>query len=159
MASQERKTGASTIAGWSIIALLLIQFIPLDRIDQQTKTPTGIPGSVSAVLEAHCFCCHSGETRWPRSAYIAPLSWYVTAKVREARKAMNFSNFGSLPDATRHEIEQSVAKVAGTANLSTHGRIPGFPTVSISEQERQILAGWATNNNRELNGRINNSAH
>ena len=149
MVFQERKTGASAIAGWIIILLLLIQFIPLDRIDQKTKTPTGIPGNVSAVLEVRCFSCHSSETRWPRSAYIAPLSWYVTAKVRQAREAVNFSDFGALPAAKRYSIEQSVARLAGTVNLSKHGRIPVFPPVSITEQERQILAGWATNNNRE----------
>jgi len=159
MASQERKTGASTIAGWIIIGLLLIQFIPLDRLDHPSKQPAGIPRSVLALLEARCFSCHSGETKWPQSAYIAPLSWYVTGKVHQAREAVNFSNFDTLPETARHEVAQSVSRLAGTTNLSTHGRIPGFPQVIMTEQERLVLAGWALNNNREQRDTINNSAH
>jgi hypothetical protein len=159
MASQDRKTGVSTTAGWLIIGLLLIQFIPLDRLDHPSKPPANISATVLAVLEARCFSCHSGETKWPRSAYIAPLSWYVTEKVRQAREAVNFSNFDALPDADRHDIEQSVSRLAGTPNLSTHGRIPGFPRASMTEQERLVLARWALNNNREQKDTINNSAH
>ena len=159
MASQDRKTGASTIVGWIIIGLLLIQFIPLDRLDHPSKPPAGIPRSVLAVLEARCFDCHSALTRWPRSAYVAPLSWYVTGKVGQAREAVNFTNFNALPEAARREVEQSVSRIAESPSLSKHGAIPGFPAIRLTEAERRILSGWALNNNREQRDTINNSAH
>lgn len=159
MASSELKKSSSRIAGWIIIGLILIQFIPLNRAEPPSEPPSRIPGSVLAVLQSHCFDCHSGETRWPRSAYIAPLSWYVTGKVRQAREAVNFSRFDTLPDSIRLDIEQSASSLAGSANLSGHGAIPGFPPVTMTEKEKQTLAGWLTNNNREQANTIKNSSH
>ncbi|AOS83182.1 hypothetical protein BIU88_02880 [Chlorobaculum limnaeum] len=141
------KTGIAV--GWIVIVLILIQFIPLNRFDQPSKPPTGIPASVLAVLEAHCYDCHSTQTRWPRSAWIAPLSWHVTGKVRQARKALDFSNFDALPEPARREIEQSASRLAGSADLAKHGAIAGFPPIRMTESERRELAEWATNNNRE----------
>ena len=159
MASQDRKNGASATAGWLIIGLLLIQFIPLDRLDHPSKPPADIPATVLAVLEARCFDCHSAQTRWPRSAYVAPLSWYVTGKVGQAREPANFSNFDALPEAARQEVMQSVSRLAELDELSAHGAIPGFPAIRLTEAEQRILAGWALNNNREQRDTINNSAH
>ncbi|UWX56882.1 heme-binding domain-containing protein [Chlorobaculum sp. MV4-Y] len=137
------------VAGWIIIASILIQFIPLSRIDQPSKLPSQIPVSVLAVLKSHCFDCHSSETRWPQTAYIAPLSWYVTGKVRQARNALNFARFDALPDADRREIARAASRLAGSDGLSAHGAIPGFPPIRMTEHERKVLAEWATNNNRE----------
>jgi hypothetical protein len=158
IALQYRKNNISTAAGWIIIALLLIQFIPLDRAAHPSKSPQAIPGSVVAVLKTHCFDCHSDETRWPRTAYIAPLSWYVTGKVRDARNALNFSNFDALPKPARIRLEKSVSGIAGSVNLSSHATIPGFPPLVITDKERQGLIGWAVNNNRESDRTIHNSS-
>lgn len=144
MATNKMNNKTSIIAGWIIIALILIQFIPLTRIDQPSKEPSQIPVSVLAVLKSHCFDCHSSETRWPQTAYIAPLSWYVTGKVRYARNALNFAHFDALPDADRRNIAQSVSILAVSSNLSAHGRVPGFAPIRMNGKERQILAGWAS---------------
>lgn len=159
MATNKMNNKTSIATGWVIIILILIQFIPLDRAGHPSKQPSDIPASVLAQLEAHCFDCHSAQTRWPRSAYVAPLSWYVTGKVRQARQALDFSNFDALTDNRRRDVEKSVSSFAGKANLSAHGRVPGFPPLKMTERERKILAGWGANNNRELNDRINNSSH
>jgi hypothetical protein len=150
---------SSIAAGWVVIVLILIQFIPLDRVEQPSPPPSGIPRSVLAQLEAHCFDCHSSHTRWPRSAYVAPLSWYVTGKVRQAREALDFSNFDALPEPDRREIARETSSLAGSDGLSAHDAIPGFPPIRMTESERRILAEWAANNNREQNDRINNSPH
>ncbi len=149
MATNKMNNKTSIVAGWIIIASILIQFIPLDRVEHSLKPIPGIPASVLAQLEAHCFDCHSSRTRWPRSAYIAPLSWYVTAKVRQARKAIDFSNFDALPDDGRRDIKRATSSLARSKGLSAHGEIPGFPKIKMTERERQALAEWAADNNRE----------
>jgi hypothetical protein len=159
MTSNKSSNRAGNAAGWIVIALILCQFTPLDRVSHPAKPSTAIPGNILAVLKTRCFDCHANETNWPRSAYIAPLSWYVTAKVHESRNALNFSNFDALPDAARRDVEHSVASFARNAKLPAHGAIPGFSPVSLSETERMTLAGWASNNNREQRERIRNSSH
>jgi len=159
MAANKMNNKSGIVDGWIIIVLILIQFIPLDRVGHPSKPPASIPASVLAPLEAHCFTCHSSQTRWPRSAYVAPLSWYVTGKVRQAREAVDFTNFDALPEDAGRDVEKSVSRLAGSNALSAHGAIPGFPAIRMSERERRVLAEWATNNNRELNNTINNSSH
>jgi hypothetical protein len=149
MAANKMNNKSGIVAGWIIIVLILIQFIPLDRVGHPSKPPASIPASVLAPLEAHCFDCHSVETRWPQSAYVAPLSWYVTGKVRQAREALDFSNFDALPEPARRKIEKSASRLAGSADLAKHGAIPGFAPLRMTEHEQRVLAEWATNNNRE----------
>jgi hypothetical protein len=143
MTSDKLKKRAGTITAWIIILLILCQFVPLNRIGQPAGTPAGITAVVRKALESHCLNCHSGQTRWPRTAYIAPLSWYVTGKVHAARKALNFSDYDSLPETARVRLEKSVSNLAGTARLSAHGSIPGFPTIRMAEKERLTLARWS----------------
>jgi len=159
MTSDDLKKRAGTITSWIIILLILCQFIPLYRVSQPVKTPSGIPDSVFIVLQTHCLNCHSGETLWPKSAWIAPLSWHVTGKVHQARKLLDLSDYDSMTANERRRIIRTVSGLANSADLSGHGRIPGFPTLKIKERERLILKNWPSNNNRESEKTINNSSH
>ncbi|NTU52775.1 MAG: heme-binding domain-containing protein [Chlorobiaceae bacterium] len=139
----------SEIAGWSTLLLILCQIIPLNRIEPTAETPKSIPVEVLSVLRTHCYNCHSGETRWPRSAYIAPLSWYVTGKVRQARQAFNLSGYNSFPVVKRQRLAATLSRMALTAGINKHGQIPGFSAFRLNERERMLLIGWLSGNNRE----------
>ncbi|NTW51743.1 MAG: heme-binding domain-containing protein [Chlorobiaceae bacterium] len=136
--------GNSTTAGWIIIALILCQFVPLNRINPPSTTPSAIPADVRSVLAAHCYRCHSNETKWPVSAYIAPLSWIVVREVHKARNAMNLSNYRDSPPAVRSAVAKAIRKISESGNLSRHAGIPGFPQIRITGQERRTLLEWAS---------------
>jgi hypothetical protein len=161
MTSDKLKTRTGTITGWIIILLILCQFVPLNRIGYPSKTPTAIPDSVFAILQTHCLDCHSGETRWPKSAWIAPLSWYVTGKVHQARKLLDLSDYDDMTAKERLRIRTTVSGFARPTDLAGHARIPGFPPLRLKERERLILEEWSSssNNNREPERTINNSSH
>jgi len=148
MPMKHPKTRLRNGAAWVVLALILCQFVPLDRFNQKPAPVTAIPDNVRGVLEAQCFQCHSGQTDWPKTAYFAPLSWYVTAKVHKARKALNFSNYDALSDTARQQLRNEVAGFIGSTDLSSHGRIPGFPEIRMTEPERKTLIEWSRNNNR-----------
>jgi len=154
MTSDKLKNRAGTITGWIIILLILCQFVPLNRIGQPSKTPSGIPDSVFAILQTHCINCHSGETRWPKSAWIAPLSWYVTGKVHQARQLLDLSDYDGMTAKKQNRIRTTVSGFARPVDLSGHGYIPGFPPLRLDERERLILENWSIslNNNRESEG-------
>src|SRR5262249_5161194 len=54
-----------------------------------------VPPGVQSVLQRSCQNCHSNQTAWPWYSYLAPTSWIVASDVHEARKTMNFSEWGS----------------------------------------------------------------
>ena len=142
---KQQPTALRTSAAWVVLVLILCQFVPLDRFNRQPATPTAIPGKVRTVLEAHCYQCHSKTTNWPKTAYIAPLSWYVTGKVHEARKALNFSDYDTLTEAKRKQLRDEVAGFIKSKKLPAHGRIPGFPEIRLNNAERQRLIDWSYN--------------
>lgn len=145
---KKKQSNLRTAAAWVVLALILCQFVPLDRLNHQPATPTAIAGDVRGVLKAHCFQCHSGTTDWPKTAYLAPLSWYVTGKVHEARKALNFSDYDTLTETKRKQLRDEVAGFIKSKEPSAHGRIPGFPEIRLNNTERQTLIDWSPNNNR-----------
>ncbi|HHE33292.1 MAG TPA: hypothetical protein ENL07_11950 [Chlorobaculum parvum] len=148
MPMKHPKTRLRNGAAWVVLALILCQFVPLDRFNQQPALGTAIPDNVRGVLEAQCFQCHSGQTNWPKTAYFAPLSWYVTGKVKEARKALNFSGYDALSDTARQQLRNEVAGFIKSTDLAHHGCIPGFPKIEMTSPEQQKLIDWSANNNR-----------
>jgi len=80
-----------SITSWSLLSLILMQFIPLNRINPPAGADIGAPDLVKNALKRGCYDCHSNETHWSGIAYIAPLSWLVSDIVTSGRKALNFS--------------------------------------------------------------------
>lgn len=134
----------SIAAGWIVIALILCQFVPLNRTNPGSETPAGIPAEVRTVLVANCYRCHSYETKWPASAYIAPLSWFVVREVHKARKVLNFSNFQKQSSAERSAFRFGIHKIAASENISRHAAIVGFQQIRMSEKERRLLLDWSS---------------
>ncbi|MCE5306775.1 MAG: heme-binding domain-containing protein [Acidobacteriales bacterium] len=56
---------------------------------------------VRSILDRACKDCHSNVTVWPWYSHIAPVSWQVADDVRDARKHLNFSEWGKLSPARR----------------------------------------------------------
>lgn len=142
---KQKQSNLRTTAAWVVLTLILCQFVPLDRFNHQPATPTAIAVDVRGVLEAHCFQCHSETTDWPKTAYLAPLSWYVTGKVHEARKTLNFSSYDTLTETKRKQLRDEVAGFIKSKELPAHGRIPGFPEIKLNTPERQTLIDWSQN--------------
>ncbi|HWR01017.1 MAG TPA: heme-binding domain-containing protein [Chlorobaculum sp.] len=131
-------------AGWIVIALILCQFVPLNRSNPVSGTPDGFPAEIRTVLVAHCYRCHSYETKWPVSAYIAPLSWIVVREVHKAREALNFSNLRKQPTADGDTARFGIHKIADSKNISRHATIVGFPQIRMTEKERRLLLDWSS---------------
>ena len=46
---------------------------------------------VKVLFEKACADCHSFETKWPKYANIAPISWFIMSDVKEGRDHFNIS--------------------------------------------------------------------
>ncbi len=79
-----------------IVILVAIQFIPVDKTNPPVTAELDAAMEIISVFKRSCYDCHSNETVWPWYSSIAPVSWLVTADVKEARKHLNFSEWGNL---------------------------------------------------------------
>jgi hypothetical protein len=152
------KPSASSHAGWIILALMLCQFVPLNRTGN--LTPAGSENRASGVrqvLENRCGECHSDRTRWPKSAYIAPLSWYVVHEVRQSRKALNFSDFRNGDPVGEITAKNRIRRLIISGNTARHANIPGFATPVLTGTERELLLGWTAAPDKEPEPDVKNS--
>jgi hypothetical protein len=125
------------------VIVLAIQLVPVSRTNPQVAAELDAPADVHAVLKRACYDCHSNETKWPWYAYVAPVSWLVAKDVREARRRLNFSDWGNYhPDRQEHKIQEIWEQVeAGTMPLSIY--VPMHPEAKLTDADRALIKQWA----------------
>jgi len=77
-----------------IILFGLIQLIPYGKDHTNpaiTNTLKWNNPQAKVLFQRACADCHSFETKWPKYASIAPVSWFVMSDVKEGRDHFNIS--------------------------------------------------------------------
>lgn len=133
------KVGA--LAG--IAGLTAMQFVPVERTNPLGSGDVVAPRAVERVLRRSCFDCHSGETRWPVWAYVAPVSWQVVRDVDRARAALNFSDWDAYPEPAQVGYKVMVAAVTEAHRMPLWYYLPLHPDARLSDEDRAMLATWA----------------
>jgi hypothetical protein len=72
---------------------------------------------VRAILDRACKDCHSNVTVWPWYSHIAPVSWQVAGDVRDARKHLNFSEWGKLSPERRLQALGDICREANSGDM------------------------------------------
>jgi hypothetical protein len=131
-----------TVASWSVLLLLLMQFVPLRRINPPVEVELQLPNSVRTALKKACYDCHSNETRWQRIAYIAPVSWVISNTVASGRAALNFSNIGKADAMAAAAMKVRLQKVvlAGASHQPLYYRWQ--PEAKLNAGETAMLWEW-----------------
>jgi hypothetical protein len=133
----------NTISGWIILIVLLMQLIPLDRSNPPPGPPSAIQEEVIGILKKKCFDCHSFETRWPRYAYIAPISWFIVHQVQTGRRALNFSLWRPDTDSAKTIAITSINKMLQSGEAPHHlCKMPHYDR-GITGREYRILLNWS----------------
>jgi hypothetical protein len=131
-----------TIASWTVLLLMLIQFIPLKRINPPATSDIQAPNTVEYSLRKACYDCHSNETEWPAIAYIAPVSWLVSAKVATGRNVLNFSlwNNKNNTESIRQFRKISTAVSEGENHQRIYYTLK--PKARLTDEEIRTLLNW-----------------
>ena len=138
----------SNVAGWVIIALMICQFIPLNRVNPPSESENNLQPGVRQVLQKRCGECHSNNTHWPGSAFIAPLSWFVVHEVLLARKTMNFSDYQTATYAGKNLMKNRVHALISSGKIVQHTFIPGFTSPALTKDEQGVLLDWSANTDK-----------
>jgi hypothetical protein len=97
-----------------IVLLLLVCFAGMQLIRPKIDYPPvaagfSAPPPVEAILRRACYNCHSNETKLAWFDKIVPAYWLVAGHVKDARKVLNFSEWGSLaPGNQKAELYEAV---------------------------------------------------
>jgi hypothetical protein len=123
---------------------LAMQFIPLDRSNPPVREVVDAPAEVVAVLERACYDCHSHETVWPWYAWVAPVSFLVVHDVEDARKHLNFSDWGSYtPEKQRKKIDE-ILEAIEEKEMPLFYYLPLHPEAELSTEDRLAIEEWVS---------------
>ena len=125
------------------VAFILIQFIPMNRINPPVEADVSAPPDVGSVLRRACYDCHSSETRWPWYSHVAPVSWVIAHDVHEGRATLNYSTWNRLsPEKQAEAIQESWEEVA-EGKMPTWYYLPLHPEARLSANDQSVLQAWS----------------
>lgn len=133
-----------------LVAFLGIQFVrpeknlspgPIPAEDLRILHP--MPAAIRQKLEVSCYDCHSNQTRYPWYAEIQPLGWWLDQHLKDGKRELNLSTFGSYP------LSRQVDKLDAIID-SVKDRTMPLPSYTwthfdakFSDEEVAALVVWA----------------
>ncbi|WP_217606551.1 heme-binding domain-containing protein [Chitinophaga sp. GbtcB8] len=120
-----------------------MQFIQPPVQNPPVNTPLAAPGEVVEILQRACYDCHSNQTKLSWYDKVAPVSWLVSADVKEARSRFNFSTWDTLSPADQQGRVWEMVNMVLTKKmpLSTYAAI--HPRSKLSEKDIAVLKKYA----------------
>lgn len=131
-----------------VAALVLIQFIPVDRSNVPVDPNLDFvrvmdtPSEVKAILKSSCYDCHSNETRYPKYSYIAPFSWSVKHHVNKARKHLNFSEWGGYNPEQKQGILDKTLQVLEDRKMPLPVYVSYHEEAALTPEDRKMLTAY-----------------
>ncbi len=132
------------------IALVAIQFVPVERSNPLGAGDPDAPREVQWILRRACYDCHSNETRWPVWAYMAPMSWQVVSDVRRARAVLNFSEWQAYSQSVRTALRSLVNPMVAIHRMPLWYYVPLHLDARLNDEERAILRIWSEGAGEEM---------
>ncbi len=132
-----------------IVAIIAIQAFRPDRSNPASDpalaitTQLNVPADVRAILERSCYDCHSNRTAWPWYTAVSPVSWLVADDVHEARRHLNFSEWGKYKDDVRTTKLDMIASEVDKGDMPLGRYLLIHRNAALSKTERDLLSSWA----------------
>jgi hypothetical protein len=132
------------------VAFLAIQFVRPARTNppiDATKTIEAagiVPADVHAILDRSCADCHSNKTVWPWYARVAPVSWLLADDVKDGRKELNFSEWGTFKPRRKARKLDELCDQVKDKKMPLKKYLFLHPRARLSDADRARLCEWAT---------------
>lgn len=132
-----------------LIVLIAIQFIQPARnrsgqlLTTDMATMYKIPDSVQAVLKAACYDCHSNNTNYPWYTYVQPVGWMLANHIKNGKKELNFSEFGSYSVRRQRSKLKSIATQVNDGDMPLNSYTIMHKNARLTSEQKQLIINWA----------------
>ena len=137
-----------------VVVLVVIQAIrpaktnpPIDQ-SKTIENNTQMSPEVVAVLDRACADCHSSKTTWPWYSQIAPISWYLADHVKDGRKELSLSDWGTYETRRKSRKLDEIREQVESGTMPIKSYVLLHPNAKLSDADRRLLIDWA-NQERE----------
>ena len=125
-----------------MVGFLAIQLVPVEKENPPVLSDFRGPEEVKKILVRSCYDCHSHESAWPWYSKIAPVSWWLSHHVEEAREELNFSEWDTFRSERRLIKKISEETEEGEMPLPSYLRL--HPSARLSEEDLAVLKEWTS---------------
>lgn len=125
------------------LALILIQFIPVQCSVPPVNGRPQIPPDVEPLLMSACWDCHSSETVWPAYSRIAPASWLMQWHVDHGREYLNFTNWDALSPEEIQIASAQIIHVIERGEMPLASYVWMHPDAKLTPAQKERLIAWA----------------
>ena len=125
------------------IALVAIQFIPVERSNPPVTALVDAPEEVLTTLRRSCWDCHSNETEWPWYSYVAPVSFRVSQHVWMGREHVNFTEWDSYDAEELDEAFEEIAEEIEKGGMPLSDYLLVHRKAKLTTADRERLVSWA----------------
>ncbi|HKR65171.1 MAG TPA: heme-binding domain-containing protein [Thermoanaerobaculia bacterium] len=108
------------------------------------EATTNVPPDVRTILDRSCADCHSNKTVWPWYSKVAPVSWLLAKDVREGRRELNFSEFGTYKARRQLRKYKEICDQVKAGEMPMKIYLPLHPSAKLSDAERARLCEWTS---------------
>lgn len=137
---------------WVLLAiplvLIVIQLVPVNRENPEVAESKSIfvketvPPSLKLAFGRSCNDCHSDQTKWPSYSYVAPVSWIVAGDVHDARKHLNFSEWGDYSSKQREEALEKICEQVQQGEMPEKKYVMVHRDATLKQSERDAICRW-----------------
>lgn len=110
--------------------------------DTHLEKTYAVPQKVKAILAQSCYDCHSDDTHHPWYYRFQPLGWYMAAHIKEGKKALNFSEFGTYSNRRQRNKFRSMLNQVKNGEMPLASYTLVHRNAKLSPEEKQILMDW-----------------
>ncbi|MEO5985188.1 MAG: heme-binding domain-containing protein [Ferruginibacter sp.] len=100
--------------------------------------------AVKEILQISCNDCHSNNTRYPWYSAIQPFAWWLGDHVKEGKKELNFSEFGTYSLRRKYKKFKEIIDEVEEDEMPLKSYIRVHRNAILSAEEKSALITWAT---------------
>jgi hypothetical protein len=147
-----------------VVILIGIQFIRPAKNFEANATPADInqlypiPDSVMQILKKACYDCHSNNTTYPWYFGMQPVAWWMNHHITDAKKALNFSQFGNMPLAKQaKKLKKSVKEIQG-GGMPLNSYLWIHKDAILTPDEKKLVVDWCNSLSAQITASMPDSA-
>ena len=138
------------IAGIFLVALVLIQFIPVDYNQNDTVPQTDfmvvhkVPEAIQKKIQVSCYDCHSNNTQYPWYNRVQPVAWFLEDHIKEGKAELNFNEWDSLSSRRKTSKLRSIIKQIESGEMPLNSYTLIHRDAKFSKEETEEIINWVT---------------
>jgi hypothetical protein len=137
------------------IAFVVIQFFqPEKNIGEINENhifrQEQLPENLQQILSNACLDCHSNNTNYPWYNHVAPVSWMLDKHVKEGKKELNFSEWGSFDTYDRIVALEDIRQELEQKTMPLKEYVAMHKEAKLSDEQVAALLAWIDKRGEEL---------